>query len=570
MNIFKKHISQKLSAVIDLPAAEIESSLVMPPRDDWGDYGWPCFSLAQTIKKAPTQIASELAGKISTDEYIESISAQGPYLNFTLNKTALIDKTCREIIDKGERYGSSNPGAGQTVILEYSSPNIAKPMSIGHLRATILGAALKRIYDNLGYKVISINHLGDWGTQFGKLVLAFKKWADPEEMEKNPIKELYRIYVKLHEEAEDDKSLEDQSREMFRKLEDSDPEITDIWRKFVDLSWQDFERIYEILGVKFDEVAGESFYQDKISDVVDLLDDKKLTAKSQGATIVPLEKYNLEPLLLRKKDGTTLYSTRDLAAAIYRYNTYKFSKMLYVVGIAQSLHFKQFFKVLEMAGFDWVKNCEHIDFGWVKLGQEMMSTRKGNIIFVDEVLNQSVEKVSKIIKETNPDLEKSDAVAEQVGVGAVIFANLAVKRQTDVSFDWDRVLDFNGYSGPYLQYAHARLASVLRKHGQELSVDIDYGVLKLPDEYKLAKMLLEYPDKIIDAAKHNEPYIISSYLLDLVGLFSSYYQKYKSAKDKILSDDNKLRAAKVNLTYCIKVVVKSGLALLGLEAPDKM
>jgi arginyl-tRNA synthetase len=559
-----------LAEAVSLPVDNIANTIEIPPKDDWGDYGWPCFSLAKSMKKAPPAIAAEMAAKINGDDYIESVNSQGPYINFKLNKKAVIEQVCREIFEKGDQYGKADIGGGQTVVLEYSSPNIAKPMSIGHLRATILGAALARIYDFLGYKVISINHLGDWGTQFGKLVVAYQKWADNEQMQQDPIKELYRIYVKLHEEAEDDKSLENESRAMFKKLEDGDPEVTKIWKQFIDLSLNDFNRIYQLLGVEFDSFAGESMYQKMMPDVIEMLEQKGLSQISQGALIVPLDAYKLEPLLLRKQDGSTLYSTRDLAAAIYRHDNYNFDKMIYVVGVAQSLHFKQFFKVLELAGYDWVENCEHVDFGWVKLGNEMMSTRKGNIVFVDDVLNQAIEKVDSLIKANNPDLEKGDTVSHQVGIGAIVFANLAVKRQTDVAFDWDRVLDFNGYSGPYLQYAHARLASVLRKHDEELNVNIDYGVLELPEEYKLAKMLMEYQDRLIDAAALNEPYLISSYLLDLVGLFSTYYQKYKSPKDKILSDDKNLRQAKVILTNSIKKVLKSGLGLLGLEAPEKM
>lgn len=570
MNVFKKHISDKISQVTDLPAPDIEAALEVPPQDSWGDYGWPCFSLAKVMKKSPPKIAAELAAKIPPDMWIESISANGPYLNFTLVKPVLIEHVCRQIFESGDNYGKAESGRGKKVVLEYSSPNIAKPMGIGHLRSTVIGAALKRIYEFLGYETVSINHIGDWGTQFGKLVVAYNRWADPDNMRQDPIKELFRIYVKIHEESEQDKSLEDESRHVFKRLEAGDPEIVELWRKFVDLSWIEFRRIYDLLGVKFDSVAGESFYQDKISEVLEILDKKGLSKISQNALIVPLDEYQLEPMLLRKADGSTLYGTRDLAAAIYRYRTYKFDKMIYVVGVAQSLHFKQFFKVLELAGFDWVKNCEHVDFGWVKIGREMMSTRRGNIIFLDDVIDQSIQKVSEIIQNNNPNLEHREEVAHQVGIGAVVFTDLSVKRQTDVAFDWDRMLDFTGYSGPYLQYAHARLASVLRKHGRGLHADANYQVLDLPEEYNLARMLLDFPEKVADSAKHNEPYIISAYLLELVGLFSTYYQKYKSADEKILSEDEEHRIAKVNLTYCIKIVVHSGLKLLGIEAPNRM
>jgi len=570
LNPYKKHICETLAKSTGQSFDEVSSSLEIPPNDNWGDYGWPCFSLAKTQKKAPPLIAEELSAKIKPDKYIESITARGPYINFTLNKAIVIDYICRRVFSEGKSYGKSNIGGGKKAIIEYSSPNVAKPMGIGHLRSTVIGAALKRIYECLGYKVISINHLGDWGTQFGKLVVAFKRWADPDKMKEDPIRELYRIYVKIHNKAEVDDSIEDESRAMFKLLENGDPEIVELWHNFVELSLDDFNKIYGLLGVKFDSYAGESFYQEMVPDLIKLLDEKGLSRVSEGALIVPLDDYGLEPLLLRKKDGSTLYGTRDLAAAIYRHETYDFDKLVYVVGVAQCLHFKQFFKVLELAGFDWVRNCQHVDFGWVKLGSEMMSTRRGNVVFLDDVINQTIEKAAAIIETNCPDLENKVEVARQVGIGAVIFADLSVKRQTDVSFDWDRMLDFSGYSGPYLQYAHARLSSVLRKYDSEIDIDADYKLLTLPEEYMLAKLLLEFPDKIIDAANHNEPYIISAYLLDLVGLFSTYYQKYKSPADKILSDDLQMRKAKINLTYSVRTVLNSGLSILGLEAPEQM
>jgi len=570
LNPFKNHICGIISDLVGLPVPDIAGTLEIPPDENMGDYGWPCFQLAKRFKKAPPLIALELAAKISPDKYIKSVSAKGPYLNIMLDKQAVIEYVCSQVFSKGKEYGKSDIGNGKTAIIEYSSPNIAKPMNIGHLRSTVIGAALKRIYEYLGYKVVSINHIGDWGTQFGKLALAYKKWADTKKMEEDPISELYRIYVKIHQEVDADKSLEDEARGMFKRLENGDPEITDLWRKFVDLSWQDFKRVYDKLGIKFDSVAGESFYQKMIPDVLKLLEEKKLSRKSQGALIVPLDDYNMEPMLLRKKDGSTLYGTRDLAAAVYRHKTYNFEKLLYVVGVAQGLHFKQLFKVLELAGFDWVPKCEHIDFGWVTLGGEMMSTRKGNVIFLEDVLNHAETKALTIIKQNSPDLEDKEKVAQQVGIGAVVFTELSVKRHTDVSFDWSRMLDFQGYSGPYLQYGHARICSVLRKHGKDLDVEADYGLLSLPEEYKLAKMLLGFPDRLIKASEQNEPYVLTSYLFDMVSLFSTYFQKYKSPADKILSDDPSLRKAKVNLAYSVKTVLESGLNILGLEAPERM
>ena len=570
MNPFKKRICEKLSAATGDTIEAVGEKLEVPPDESWGDYGFPCFELAKKLKKAPPLIAGEIATKIRPEQNIEGVSSRGPYVNFNLDKTAVIAYVCNRIISEGINYGSSNIGKEKTVVIEFSSPNIAKPMSIGHLRGTVLGAALKRIYERIGYRVVSINHIGDWGTQFGKLVVAYKRWADPRKMEQDPIKELYRIYVKLHEEAENDSTLEDESRAVFKKLEDGDGETRELWRKFVDLSWRDFERIYNLLGIKFDSVAGESFYQDRLTGVVDMLKDKGLTRESQGALIAPLEDQGLEPMLLRKKDGSTLYGTRDLAAAIYRHDEYKFEKMLYVVGSEQQLHFRQFFKVLELAGHEWVKNCYHVEFGWVTLGGESMSTRKGNIVFLDDVIAESIDKAIEIIRGNNPDLADPQTVARQVGVGAVVFTDLSVRRQTDVSFDWERMLDFQGHSGPYLQYAHARVMSVLRKADLPAGGEADYTLLKLPEEYALGRMMLDFPERIEMAAELNEPNVIAAYLLDLAGLFSTYYQKYKSPADKILADDQAVKRAKINLTLCVKYVLKSGLDLLGIETPERM
>jgi len=570
LNPFKKHICDCLEKATGLPFQEICDSLEMPPDESWGDYGWPCHNLSRSLKKNPNLIATELKSSISTEPSICSVSVKGPYLNFKLDKKEVIKYICHEIFSKGSDFAKDNIGQGKTVVIDYSSPNIAKPMGIGHLRSTVLGASLKNIFKHLGYRVVGINHLGDWGTQFGKLVVAYKRWADPQKMEKEPIEELYRLYVKIHKESEEDKSLEEESRCIFKKLEDGDPEIVTLWKKFVDLSWKDFQRIYDLLGIKFELVAGESFYNKMMSDTISLLERKNLAKLSQGALIIPLSDYEMEPLLLKKRDGSSLYGTRDLTAAIYRYNTYKFDKLLYVVGVAQSLHFKQLFKTLELMGYDWASRCHHVSFGWVTLAGEMMSTRKGNVVFLEDVLKQASAKALNIIEKNNPDLENKQQVASQVGIGAIVFTNLSVKRQTDVSFDWDRMLDFNGQTGPYLQYAHARLSSVMRKYGEDLDVKADYELLKLPEEYRLAKKLMEFPDKIVIAAKTYEPYIISSYLLDTVSLFSTYFQRYKSPRDKILSDDPRLKKARVNLSHCLKTVLKSGLNILGLEAPEKM
>lgn len=569
-NAVKKDIAQSLEAATALPSAEIYRTIEVPPQQELGDYAWPCFPLAPREKKSPQLIAASLVTSTAAPGSVDRLEAKGPYLNFHLNHKAIIGDVCRKILSEGDNYGKSKIGRGKTIVIDFSSPNIAKPMGIGHLRSTVIGAALKRIYQHLGYNVIGINHLGDWGTQFGKLVEAYRRYADPQSMEKDPIKELYRVYVKIHEEAEKNQELEEAGRRVFRLLENGDLEIVGLWRRFREISLQEFRRLYELLGVQFDYYTGEAFYNDKLDAVIDLLREKNLARESQGALIVPLEKYGLEPFLLRKSDGSSLYGTRDLAAAIYRKKVYDFDGMLYVVGVAQSLHFKQLFKTLELAGFDWAENCSHVSFGWVTLSGEMMSTRAGNIVFLEDVIEQTIKRSREIIEKSNPELEDKDGVAKAVGVGAVIFTDLSVRRETDVAFDWARMLDFDGQTGPYLQYAHARLCSVLRKYGRDVDPDVDYSVLSLPEEYGIARRLLEYPEKVILAAKHDEPYIISAFLLDLAGLFSAYFQKYKSPEDKILSSDENKRKGRAALVKSLKIVLESGLKILGLEAPERM
>lgn len=569
-NPVKTAISDAIEAATALPATEIYQALEKPPQPDWGDYGWPCFPLAKKEKQPPNRLSANLAASTALPSGVEKIDSKGPYLNFHLDRLEIIRQVCRSILEAGDSYGGSTIGQGKTIVIDFSSPNIAKPMGIGHLRSTVIGASLKRIYRHLGYKVIGINHLGDWGTQFGKLVEAYRRYADPESMRVDPVKELYRVYVKIHEEAARDQTLEEAGRQVFKLLEQGDPEIVALWKRFSQISLDEFERLYRMLGVEFDFYTGESFFNDKLDSVIELLEQKQLAQKSRGAIIVPLDKYGLEPLLLRKSDGSSLYGTRDLAAAIYRRQTYNFDGMLYVVGVAQTLHFKQLFKTLELAGFDWVENCCHVSFGWVTLSGEMMSTRAGNVVFLEDVIEQTVKRSREIIERSNPELEDKDGVARTVGIGAVIFTDLSVRRDTDVAFDWDRMLDFTGQSGPYLQYAHARLCSVLRKYGGQPEIDADYSALNLPEEYAMAKLMLEYPEKVVLAAKHDEPYIISAYLLELAGLFSAYFQKYKSPEDKILSSDDRVRKARISLASCLRTVLKSGLTLLGLEAPERM
>ncbi|RMF83772.1 MAG: arginine--tRNA ligase, partial [Nitrospinota bacterium] len=443
MKKFLTAIVQLLQPHVPLSAEEIERTLELPPDPQMGDYGFPCFSLARHWKKAPAQIAAELAQRLQPTPLIPTIRPLGPYLNFFLHRPTVIQEVLEEISAQGAAYGQSKEGEGKTVIVEFSSPNIAKPFGVGHLRSTVIGHALHHIYQALGYQTIRINHLGDWGTQFGKLIVAYKTWGKEEVLQANPIRVLYDLYVRFHEEAEQNPALEDEARTWFKRLEDGDPEARRIWQWFNELSLKEFQRIYDRLGISFDYYTGESFYNTMLEDLVRRIQEAGLARYSEGALIVDLTPYNMPPLLLKKRDEATLYATRDLAAAEYRYRTFHFDKMLYVVGADQKLHFQQFFKVLELMGYDWVKRCVHVDFGLVKFNDEKMGTRRGNIIFLEEVLDKAVALAQSIIEEKNPHLEKKREVAEQVGIGAVIFADLSSRRTKDVQFQWERVLNFD-------------------------------------------------------------------------------------------------------------------------------
>jgi arginyl-tRNA synthetase len=566
----KSNIAKKISGMIGIDDTQIMQLLEMPPSEDMGDLALPCFFMAKILKKAPAAIATDLSSKIPPDDLIEKIAPNGPYLNFFLNRERVISVILNDIFDKKENYGKSSDGQGKTIVIDYSSPNIAKPFGIGHLRSTVVGAALKRIYQYQGYNVVGINHLGDWGTQFGKVILAYKLWGNEKKLRENPIEHLYDLYVRIHLEEEDDPKLSEKGRDEFKKLEDGDAENYGIWKRFSDLSKLEFDKIYKMLGVEFESVAGESFYNDRIAAVQDKLKRAGLLLESKEATIINLEKYGMPPMLIKKSDDTTLYATRDLAAAVYRKETYNFHQMIYVVGVAQTLHFRQLFTVLDSMGYEWAKDCHHVSFGWVKLGEEMMSTRKGNIVFLEDVLSKAIELARKIIKEGSPNLPDPDQTAFDVGVGAVIFTDLAYRRDTDISFDWERMLDFSGNSGPYLQYTHARICSVLRKYGKPVPEEFSAACLGLPEEYLIAKKLNLFSDIIDKAANEHEPYHISSFLLELCGLFNTYYQKYKAPEDRIISTDSEKTKSRVVLTDAIRTVLASGLFLLGLKAPPMM
>ncbi len=571
MDIFIKSIVDILKAEVSLPEKEIERLIEIPPDLKMGDFAFPCFAIAKLLKNAPARISTELAQKLTTSDVITEIKAIGPYLNFYVSKGMIFKTVLDEVFTRSNSYGNSDSGAGRTAVIDYSSPNIAKHLAVHHLRSAVIGNAVHNIHKALGYNCIGINHLGDWGTQFGQLIVAFKNWG-PELKSQGSIKDtgldiskLNELYVKFHAEAKDDSALVDEARDWFKKLEDGDEEARETWQYFKDISLSEFERVYEKLGVKFDSYAGESFYNDMLDDTVKRIKDVGLTEISEEALIVNLDKYDMPPCILRKKDDASLYATRDICAAEYRKREYNFDKMIYVAGSEQRLHFKQFFKVLELMGYKWVIDCEHVDFGLVKFKGGKMSTREGKVILLEDLLGESCKIAREIIESKNSDLENKAEIANDVGIGAIIFSELSTKRVKDVLFDWNEILNFDGETGPYVQYTHARLCSVIRKCGEEATNEVDYNVLQEDDELLLVKKLESFPLTIIRAAQYCEPSIISKYLLELCGTFNRFYQHHR-----ILIDDAELKKARILLVDSVRQVIKNGLKILGLKAPERM
>jgi len=565
MNRFIEEIVRIISEAIALPTNETRDLVEIPPDEKLGDYAFPCFVLSKKLKKAPDKIAVELASRLKPTDLISEIYPIGPYLNFKVNKTKLAEFVLFQIFDQVEGYGSDNTGKDKTIVIDFSSPNIAKPFGIGHLRTTVIGNALYHIYKNLGFDVVRINHLGDWGTQFGKVILAYKMWGDEGELLRDPIATLYDLYVRFHREEESNPTLEEEARIWFKKLEDGDEEALGLWTKFRKYSLEEFNRVYLMLGIEFEAIAGESFYNKLMDSTIEEIKSKGLAEMSQDALIVDLERFGLPPCLLKKKDEATLYATRDIAAAIYRYNTYHFYKSLYVVGTAQRLHFQQLFKVLELMGYQWAKDCVHVDFGWIKFKQEMMSTRKGNIVQLEDVLNKSIELARKIIEEKNPELDNREEVAKEVGIGAVIFADLSTRRSKDIDFDWDRALSFDGDSAPYVQYTHTRLCSLVRKYEKPVSGKINYKLLSTDEEVSIIKLLENFPQVVKSAAENYEPSFICTFLIDLCAAFNHFYQKHR-----IITEDTGLTDARMLMVKTIQITLKNGLSLLGIKAPEKM
>ena len=566
MQDFKIAIANCLKEKIeDLTLEEIVALIEVPPNKEMGDFAFPCFKLAKVFRKAPNMIAADLAENIEAKGAISKVMPLGGYVNFFVNKSQLAKTVINDVLTKKEKYGHSDLGQEKAVVIDFSSPNIAKPFHIGHIRTTVIGNALYKIYDSQGYNVVRVNHLGDYGTQFGKLIVAFKLWGSKEAVEANPIPELLKLYVKFHEEAEQKPEMEDEARAWFTKLENGDEEAKALWQWFRDESLKEFARVYDLLDIEFDSYAGESFYSDKMGVVIDQLKEKGLLVQSQGTNVVDLEEFNMPPALITKNDGSTLYMTRDLAAAIYRKNTYDFDKCIYVVGSQQSLHFQQLFKVLELMGYEWSKDLIHVPFCMVALEEGTMSTRKGRVVFLEDVLKQAVEKTKEIVLSKNPNAKNVEQIAKQVGVGAVVFQELSNSRIKDYTFSWSRTLSFEGETGPYVQYTHARCCAVLRKAEEEVTADINYDLLSEGDGAEVLKVIGSFNKAILAAMRKNEPHIITRFVLDLAQAFNKFYHD-----NPILVDDVEVRKARLALVAATRQTIENALALLGMHAPERM
>ena len=569
---YKERIAEIISSKIDALSLEDAIELLEIPQDSkMGDYAFPCFRLAKVMRKAPQMIAADITESIKGESLFSDVQQVNAYVNMFLSKEGYIKSTLEEAID-GENFGKSSMGEGKTVIVEYSSPNIAKPFHIGHIRSTVIGNSIYLIYDALGYKVRRLNHVGDYGTQFGKMIVAYRHWGNEQDVKDAPITTLLNYYTKFHVEAEKHPELDDEARKAFVDLEKGEEEELKLWKWFSEESMKEFNRVYKMLNIEFDEVDGESFYSDKMQRFIEELKEKGLLEVSRGAQIVDLEKYGMPPALITKSDGSTLYCTRDIATAVYRKETYDFYKNIYVVATQQNLYFQQWMKVVELLGYDWVKDCIHVPFGMVSLEEGTMSTRSGRVVFLEDVLNKAVEKTGEIISEKNPaaDADFIDEVAKQVGIGAVIFQELSNNKIKDYVFKWDKVLNFDGETGPYVQYTHARGASVLRKAGNAIvskaeKLDIDFKYLNSDSAYELVKLIYAFPGIIVEAGEKFEPSIITRHVVNMAQGFNRFYHD-----EHILTDNEDEKTAKIALTIAAKNAIKRGLALLGMQAPERM
>ena len=567
---YKEQIAQILSAQIEgLEKEEIVNMIETPADSKMGDYAFPCFKLAKILRKAPPMIAKNIAEAVSDNDIFDKVENVNAYVNMFISKEAFAREVVTEAVAKGDDYGRSDIGQGRKVIVEYSSPNIAKPFHIGHIRSTVIGNSIYKIYDFLGYDTMRINHLGDYGTQFGKMICAYRRWENKEDVINAPIKTLLSYYTKFHEEAEKDPSLEDEARAIFTKLEHGEPEEVELWQWFREESLKEFNRVYDMLGITFDSYNGESFYSDKMPRFVKELEDKGILEEDDGAQIVRLDDYNLPPALITKSDGSTLYITRDIAAAVYRKETYDFYKNIYVVASQQNLHFQQWIQIIEMLGYEWARDCVHVPFGLVSMEDGTMSTRQGRVIFLEDVLNRAVEQTKQIIIDKNVNTENIDETAKEVGIGAVVFNELSNYRIKDYVFSWDKVLNFEGETGPYVQYTHARACSIMRKAGDDIvtkaASGFDPKYITGDAAHELIKLIYTLPDVILEAGEKYEPSIVTRHIVDIAQAFNKFYHD-----EHILVDNEDEKIAKVALVMAAKAAIKNGLGLLGMKAPEKM
>lgn len=571
MKDYRQLIAETIAPCVEgLENSEIRELIEVPADSKMGDYAFPCFKLAKLLRKAPPMIAKSIAEQIAAADMFEKVESVNAYVNMFISRDAFIDDVVKEVITKGDAFGSSDIGAGRKVIVEYSSPNIAKPFHIGHIRSTVIGNSIYKIYDFLGYDAFRINHLGDYGTQFGKMICAYRHWGNKEDVINEPIKTLLSYYTKFHVEVETHPELDDEAREIFAKLEKGEPEEVALWQWFRDESLKEFTRVYKMLGIEFDSYNGESFYSDKMPRFVEELKAKGLLEESQGAQIVNLEEYGMSPALITKSDGSTLYITRDIAAAVYRKETYDFYKNLYIVASQQNLHFQQWIKILELMGYEWAKDCVHIPFGLVSLEEGTMSTRHGRVVFLEDVLNRAVDETRKIIREKGVATENIDETAKQVGIGAVIFQELSNNRIKDYVFSWDKVLDFNGETGPYVQYTYARAASLMRRAdagalAKAQAGDIDVTYIRSDAAYELVKLLEAFPAVVVEAADKYEPSVVTRHIVDIAQSFNRFYHD-----EHIITDNIEEQAAKLALAQAAKNTIKNGLGLLGIQCPERM
>lgn len=570
---FKKEIAEIIAKNLEgITENEIKSMIEIPQDQSMGDYAFPCFRLAKTMRKAPNLIAAELAEKLQGEQLFSEVSPVNAYVNMFVSREEMMKSTVSEVLEEKENFGRSDIGGNKKVIVEFSSPNIAKPFHIGHIRSTVIGNSLSKIYDALGYDVFKINHLGDYGTQFGKMICAYRRWGNREDVINSPIKTLLGYYTKFHVEVEEHPELEDEARAIFTKLEQGSKEEVELWQWFREESLKEFQRVYDMLGIEFDSYNGESFYSDKMPRFEKELSDKGLLQESNGAQVVDLEEYKLGTALIKKSDGSSLYITRDIAAAVYRKENYDFYKNIYVVATQQNLHFQQLFKILELMGYDWANQCVHVPFGMVRLEEGTMSTRHGRVVFLEDVLNGAIEKTREIIEEKNPNIENLEEITSQVGIGAVVFNELSNNRIKDYTFKWDQILNFDGETGPYVQYTHARCASLLRKAGEDIVAkaqdpkNVDFALLAKSDSaYELTKLIYAFPGVVEQAGEKYEPSIITRHIIDIAQCFNKFYHD-----EHIIVDDEVEKISKIALVIATKRVIATGIGLLGMKAPERM